>query len=68
VTDAIPVIRKKSGRPYVGSVLVGVRVPPEMLAELDAHLATLPHPKPSRPDFLRQLLHEELVRRGLRST
>jgi hypothetical protein len=42
------------GRPKVGSVFVGVRVPPAELAELDAWRAKQ-DPKPSRPVALRQL-------------
>jgi hypothetical protein len=46
--------KNRGGRPKVGSVFVGVRVPPAELAELDAWRAKQ-DPKPSRPLALRRL-------------
>jgi hypothetical protein len=52
--------RKSRGRPKVGATHVGVRLPPDQLARLDAWIARQPHPKPSRPEAIRRLLHEGL--------
>ena len=57
---AIPVNRKKRGRPRVDSTLVGVRLPPDQLAILDAWVDVQPDPKPSRPEAIRQLLQLSL--------
>lgn len=55
--------RKLRGRPRVGSELIGVRVPPDQLAALDAwiagHLAETGEPL-SRPEALRRLAAEAL--------
>jgi Ribbon-helix-helix protein, copG family len=40
--------------------MIGVRLPPDELAELDAHIAAAPDPKPTRPEAIRRL-----VRKGL---
>lgn len=60
-------IINKRGRPATGKgTPVLVRVQPDLLADLDAFIAGEPDPKPSRPDAIRRLLHDELVRMGLR--
>jgi hypothetical protein len=53
--------KKRIGRPPVGAVLVGVRVPPDELALLDDWVAKQDD-APSRPEAIRRLLV-----RGLKS-
>jgi hypothetical protein len=49
------------GRPPTGiGHLVGVRLAPDQLAELDKWIAAQPDPKPSRPEAIRVLLRERL--------
>jgi hypothetical protein len=49
--------KKKMGRPPTGiGRTIGLRLYPEMEAELDAWIAELPDPKPSKPEAIRQLL------------
>ncbi len=36
--------------------MIGVRLQPEQLARLDAWIASLPDPKPTRPEAIRQVL------------
>jgi hypothetical protein len=45
--------------------VVGVRLYPDIEAALDAWIAQLPEPKPSKPEAIRRKLREAL---GLRST
>jgi len=45
---------KRIGRPPVGSINIGVRVPPDELAAIDAWIAKQPD-KPLRPEALRRL-------------
>lgn len=48
---------KSKGRPATGKGLpVQVRLQPDQLAALDAWIAKLPDPKPSRPEAIRQAL------------
>jgi len=51
--------KRKPGRPPVGSTLVGVRVPPDELADIDDWAARQKEPL-TRPEAIRTL-----VRRGL---
>lgn len=51
---------KRMGRPPVNATPVTVRIPPDLLAWLDAERAKL-DPEPTRPEFIRQVLEE---RRG----
>jgi hypothetical protein len=48
-------MKKKGGRPWVGSTFVGVRLPPADLALLDAWIAKHDEPRPSRPEAMRRL-------------
>ncbi len=50
--------------PGVGSVHVGVRIPPEQLDALDAWLAAQPEPRPSRPEAIRLALKDWLTGLG----
>ena len=52
--------KKRAGRPFVGSTFIGVRIPPDELAELDAHIAAAPDPKPTRPEAIRRLVRKSL--------
>lgn len=45
---------------------VNVRVPPDLLADLDSYIGGEPDPKPSRPDAIRRLLSDSLISMGLR--
>ena len=49
--------RRKAGRPAVHATPVTVRIPPELLAWLDAERAKL-DPEPTRPEFIRQLIED----------
>lgn len=58
---------RKTGRPRVDAVPLSVRVPPDLLADLDIWIAEQPEPRPSRPEALRRLVADYLVTMGLRS-
>lgn len=47
--------KKKMGRPRVDSTPINLRLPPDLLAWVDAERAKL-DPPPSRPEFIRQLI------------
>ena len=53
--DEISDNRKKRGRPAVGSIFVGVRLPPDQIAALDAWIAAQSKPM-SRPEAVRALM------------
>jgi hypothetical protein len=53
-------IKKKIGRPRVGSILIAVRLPPADLERLDAWIAAQEEPKPTRPEALRRLASKGL--------
>jgi hypothetical protein len=57
----LSVIKKRIGRPPVGSTLVGVRLPPDELAVLDAWIAKQNDPRPSRPEAIRHHLKHGLA-------
>ena len=42
--------------------MIGVSLPPDALAPLDASIAAHPQPRPSRPEAIRRLLAEALCR------
>lgn len=59
--------KKSRGRPATGiGTPVQVRLQPDLLSDLDAFIDSEPDPKPSRPDAIRRLLHDELVRLRIR--
>ena len=45
---------------------IGVRLLPPLMTVLDAHIATLPDPKPSRPEAIRRLIELALKVEGYR--
>lgn len=50
-------LTKKRGRPATGQGhVVGVRMQPELLAQLDEFITTLPDPQPTRPEAIRQIV------------
>ncbi len=51
---------KRIGRPPVGSLNIGVRLPPAELAALDAWIAKQNDPQPSRPEAIRHHLKRAL--------
>jgi hypothetical protein len=53
--------KRGPGRPATNAEPILVRIPPDQLAELDAWIATLPDPKPSRPSAIRVLLQAALL-------
>jgi len=57
---------RKRGRPPVNATPLTVRVPPDLLADLDQFIAAEPEPKPTRPDAIRRLLGEALATLGFR--
>lgn len=58
--------KNKGGRPPVNATPVTVRIPPDMLAWLDAEREKL-DPQPSRPEMVRQML-SSLWHSGVRTT
>lgn len=52
--------KKKMGRPPVNATPVTVRIPPSLLARLDAARAKR-EPEPSRPEMIRMLLEDGLL-------
>ena len=65
MADATDSFKRKPGRPKVGSTLVGVSLPPDALATLDAWIASQPEPRPKRPEAIRRLLAEALLAHAL---
>jgi len=58
--------KKKRGRPATGTNrTIGVRMPPNELARLDAYIADQPDPL-NRPTAIRNILNEYLKRRSTR--
>jgi len=47
--------KRKRGRPFVGSTLIGVRIVPAQLATLDGWRKSQ-KPRPGRPEAIRRLL------------
>ena len=56
--------KSRGGRPRVDATPITVRVPPRQLTALDAYIAALPDPRPSRPEAMRQALAEHLRTKG----
>lgn len=56
---------RKIGRPKIGAVPLSVRVPPDLLADLDRFISE-ECPGTSRPDALRKLASEALIGMGIR--
>jgi hypothetical protein len=54
--------KRGRGRPPVGSTSVNVRLTPEQLAALDAHIARLKEPV-GRPEAIRRLIEKGLGKR-----
>jgi hypothetical protein len=53
--------KNKGGRPRTGiGPAIGLRLYPDMEADLDAWIARQPGPKPSKPEAIRRLLREAL--------
>ena len=55
--------KNKGGRPRTDATPVMVRLPPDLLAALDAHMAEDGR-NASRPDWIRQALREWLADKG----
>jgi len=67
MTQDTLITRKRRGPPPTGKgTLLGVRVQPDLLADLDAWIAEQPEPRPTRPDAMRRLLADYLVTMGIR--
>jgi hypothetical protein len=64
MADARVSFKRKPGRPKVGATLVGVSLPPDALAPLDAWIAAQPEPQPTRPEAIRIALRDWLKARG----
>jgi hypothetical protein len=55
--------KRSRGRPKTGiGPNIGLRLYPELDAALDAWIAKQPDPKPSRPEAIRRILREALLR------
>jgi hypothetical protein len=53
--------KKKMGRPPTGiGPAIGLRLYPDLKADLDAWIARQPEPKPSSPEAIRRLLRKAL--------
>jgi hypothetical protein len=63
---AIDGAKKSRGRPPADTEPVNVRMPRDLLADLDTFIAEEPDPKPTRPDAIRRLLSDALVACGIR--
>ena len=50
----------KSNRPDQAGTMVGVRLQPDQLAQLDTWIGEQPEPQPTRPEALRRLVRERL--------
>jgi len=48
--------KKRRCRPRVGASLIGVRVPPAELVQIDEWINGQPKPQPSRPEAIRRLV------------
>lgn len=51
--------KRPRGRPPVNSTSINLRLPPDLLAQIDAERAKL-DPEPTRPEFIRQVLEERM--------
>ncbi|WP_423212513.1 ribbon-helix-helix protein, CopG family [Paracoccus yeei] len=51
--------KRPRGRPPVNSTPINLRLPPDLLAQIDAERAKL-DPEPTRPEFIRQVLEERM--------
>ena len=56
--------KSRRGRPRVDTEEVGTRFPRDTLIGLDAYVAALPEPRPSRPEAIRFLLRDSLTGLG----
>ena len=55
--------KNKGGRPRTGiGPVVGVRLYPDIEEALEAWIAEQPDPKPSKPEAIRRILRNELLR------
>jgi len=54
---------ERKPRPKETGILIGVRLQVNPLATLDAWIATLPDPKPSRPEAIRRIVDGWFVAR-----
>lgn len=62
--DQETLITKKRGPKPTGiGTLIGVRMLPELLIELDEWINRQPEPKPTRPEAVRRILWQVLRRR-----
>ncbi len=55
---------RKRGRPRVDSEAVNVRMERSLLDALDASIAQLPEPRPSRPEVVRDIVAAWAASRG----
>lgn len=54
--------KKSVGRPATGiGTMIGVRMQPDQLKELDGWIAAQDDPKPSRPEAVRRILKDALA-------
>ncbi len=56
--------KKRGGRPRVDATPITVRLHPDPLAALDAWIADLGDPAPSRPEAVRRALADHLRAKG----
>ncbi|TDR94044.1 hypothetical protein [Enterovirga rhinocerotis] len=66
MTTPIDDAPKSRGRPVTTGTgtMLGVRLLPDLLASLDAHIAAQPDPKPTRPEAIRRVLADRFEKRG----
>jgi len=53
-------VKKRMGRPPIGSKALMVRVPPRLLAQLDAWIEQQPD-RPTQPEAMRRLAYKALA-------
>jgi len=58
MASSIRVYTKKNRAAQAGT-MVGVRLQPDQLTQLDAWIAAHPDPKPSRPEAVRMILKDK---------
>lgn len=64
--DTVITKKRRGPAPTGKGTLIGVRLQPDLLSDLDAFIAEQPEPRPSRPDAIRRLLSDALIAMGLR--
>lgn len=62
---SISKVGKSRGRPKVGALPITMRLPPDLVAALDAWIEAQPVPRPQRTEAIRLALRDFLTERGV---